>query len=71
MDFRLPARTWHNGRAYDSKAIAGVAYGFEHPDKGWLRADEFSGGLRTLVGKLSKLGFVVVRDAPLADGAGL
>lgn len=34
-----------DGREYDPKAIAGVAYGYDHPDVGPLRHSEFSGGL--------------------------
>lgn len=26
-----------NGRLYDSKAIAGAAFGFQYPDRGYLR----------------------------------
>lgn len=57
-----PARTYfvvRNGRRYDSKAIAGVAVGKEHLDRGPLRADEFSGGDATVRAKLEALGFVV------------
>jgi MrcB-like, N-terminal domain/AAA domain (dynein-related subfamily) len=45
------------GRLYDSKAIAGVAVGKQHPDRGPLRADEFSGGELTVRPKLESLGF--------------
>jgi hypothetical protein len=37
------------GREYDTKAIAGVAYGNDHPDEGPLAASAFSGGLGTVV----------------------
>ncbi len=46
-----PSRSYFliaNGRRYDSKAIVGAAYGFEHPDLGPLRASEFSGGESTV-----------------------
>ena len=33
-----------DGREYDPKAIAGVAYGFDHPDEGTLKNTEFNGG---------------------------
>lgn len=49
-----------DGRLYDSKAIAGVAVGYEHPERGPLRPNEFSGGDRTVRGKLHSLGFPVV-----------
>ncbi len=46
-----------DGRLYDSKAIAGVAVGIQHPERGPLKPDEFSGGERTVVSKLEALGF--------------
>lgn len=55
----------HNERHYDSKAIAGVAYGFEHPASGPLRSKDFSGGLKTVKQVLEKLGFHVIVSAPL------
>lgn len=47
-----------NGQEYDSKAIAGVAFGnqFGIP----LKWDEFSGGLKSTVPTLQKLGFKVL-----------
>jgi MoxR-like ATPase len=57
------AKTWfveRDGKLYDSKAIAGVAVGFEHPDRGPMRNDEFSGGERSVKGRLEGLGFTVV-----------
>ncbi|WP_253645638.1 MrcB family domain-containing protein [Williamsia deligens] len=33
-----------DGREYDPKAIAGVAYGLDHPDEGTLKNTEFNGG---------------------------
>lgn len=35
-----------DGREYDPKAIAGVAYGLDHPDEGTLKNTEFSGGVQ-------------------------
>src|SRR5690242_15147584 len=35
-----------DGREYDPKAIAGVAYGFDHPDEGPLKHTDFNGGLQ-------------------------
>lgn len=49
----------YNGRLYDSKAIVGVAHGYEHPHKGPLRSHEFGGGERTVKPKLEQLGFKV------------
>ena len=46
----------HNGQSYDSKAIAGVAYGIQHSTSA-LRARDFSGGISTVVPALQALGF--------------
>src|SRR5690242_11347969 len=57
-----PSRSYfveHNGKQYDSKAIAGVAIGKQFPAEGPLRADQFSGGERTVQAKLESLGFQV------------
>lgn len=35
----------HDGRSYDSKAVAGVAYGLQFPAEGTLSSAEFSGGI--------------------------
>jgi MoxR-like ATPase len=58
-----PARTYllrHQDRDYDSKAIAGAAHGYEHPELGPLRAADFSGGVSGAAGKLESLGFEIV-----------
>jgi hypothetical protein len=47
----------HEGRLYDSKAIAGAAHGYQHDTA--LKAHEFSGGAATVVARLSSLGFLV------------
>lgn len=47
----------HKGKTYDSKAIAGVAYGKQHGTA--LRAKDFSGGVATVVPALGRLGFHV------------
>ncbi len=60
-----PARTyrlWHNGKAYDSKAIVGAAFGYLPGNPAPLRYDEFSGGLIYVVPVLTNLGFSF--DAP-------
>ncbi len=49
----------HEGKLYDSKAIVGAAHGFQHPDRGPLRATDFSGGEQTVQRKLEQLGFDV------------
>ncbi|MBD3923291.1 hypothetical protein IEZ26_01550 [Nocardioides cavernae] len=56
------ARTYfleYGGRRYDSKAIAGVAYGKQHARP--LRSEEFSGGHDTVARKLTGLGFYVTQ----------
>lgn len=47
----------YKGQTYDSKAIAGVAFGKQHGTP--LKANEFSGGAGTVVPTLRKLGFPV------------
>lgn len=49
------------GDLYDSKAIVGAAFGFQHPDRGPLRPSDFAGGEATVERKLRELGFEVVR----------
>lgn len=51
----------HSGELCDSKAIVGVAYGYQFPEKGPLRPADFSGGEATVVPKLQSLGFDVIR----------
>jgi 5-methylcytosine-specific restriction protein A len=53
---RLYPLVW-KGQRYDSKAIAGVAYGKQHGLP--LRAREFSGGIATVLPVLTALGFPV------------
>ena len=48
----------HNGKAYDSKAIVGVAHGFV-PGERALAARDFSGGEATVGRLLRGLGFTV------------
>jgi hypothetical protein len=48
------------GIYYDSKAIIGVAHGYEFPEKGPLHSFDFCGGEATVMPKLIKLGFDVV-----------
>ena len=60
-----PARAYflsENGKLYDSKAIAGVAYGIQHPERGHLTWRDFVGGDSTVRPKLESLGFKVVSD---------
>jgi hypothetical protein len=53
-----------DGKAYDSKAIAGAAHGYQHPQLGPLKAAEFSGGDATVRARLEALGFSVVVTEP-------
>lgn len=55
-------RLIHNGRDYDSKAIVGVAHGYEFPAEGPLRSSDFSGGVHGAAKTLRELGFEVVSD---------
>ncbi len=63
-----------NGKRYDSKAIAGAAHGFEFPDRGPLRSNEFTGGEASVARKIRELGFEVEvldrpdRGNPIRDG---
>jgi len=48
-----------SGREYDSKAILGVAHGYEYPELGPLSHHAFSGGHLTVKPRLEEIGFVV------------
>jgi hypothetical protein len=53
------AQSWYlryQGKLYDSKAILGVAHGYEFPGR-YLRHEEFNGGEATVVSVLRNLGF--------------
>jgi MoxR-like ATPase len=61
-----PARDFHlvhEGTSYPSKAIAGVAHGYQHPTRGPLSSDEFTGGRKTVGRRLKALGFDVESDS--------
>lgn len=49
------------GAACDSKAIVGVAFGYQFPNEGPLKASDFSGGEATVVAKLESLEFQTIR----------
>lgn len=51
-----------DGQLYDSKAIFGAAFGFQHPERGPLRHDEFSGGEHQVARRLERLGFEIARS---------
>lgn len=55
---------FHNGRVYDSKAIAGVASGFESATGTPLANTQFSGGEYQVAKLMRKLGFTIVTDIP-------
>lgn len=57
------------GRLYDSKAIAGAAFGYQHPDRGALSSHDFSGGEATVKAKLEELGFEIVLKREVVVGA--
>lgn len=64
-----PARSYllvHDGRRYDSKAVAAAAHGFQFPSLGPLGASEFSGGEATVGRRLRALGFEVEGPDTLA-----
>jgi predicted component of type VI protein secretion system len=52
----------------DSKAIVGVAWSFQYPDRGPLRAADFSGGAATVQRALERLGFEVLHEARSPHG---
>jgi hypothetical protein len=60
----------HDGREYDSKAIAGVAYGVQHSDEGSLRPGDFSGGEAAVLPVLERLGFTVIDHGSAPRGGG-
>jgi hypothetical protein len=51
----------HQGRLYDSKAIAGAAHSYQHGTP--LKARDFSGGADTVMARLTALGFLVTEPA--------
>jgi hypothetical protein len=53
----------HEGGEYDSKAILGAAHGYQFPDRGPLRPQDFTGGDASTARRLRELGFDVERRA--------
>jgi hypothetical protein len=49
------------GELCDSKAVVGVAFGYQFRTEGALKPGDFSGGEATVVAKLQSLGFEIVR----------
>lgn len=63
-----PAKSYYieyRGRYYDSKAIVGVAYGYQRPEDGPLKARQFSGGKGVVQPMLTRLGFTVVQRSKI------
>lgn len=58
----------YNNREYDSKAIVGVAHGYQFPHEGPLAASDFSGGEATVQPLLESLGFTVRSTKMPSDG---
>jgi hypothetical protein len=56
---------------YDVKAIVGVAFGKQYPDRGPLENSDLTSGLRTTVPKLKDLGFEVVENEAPSIGDAL
>ncbi|UCU96330.1 DUF3883 domain-containing protein [Hydrogenophaga taeniospiralis] len=54
-------RDGKSGQLCDSKAIVGAAFGYQFPEEGPLKPADFSGGEATVVPRLQRLGFDVVR----------
>ncbi len=52
------------GKRYDSKAICGAAHGYDRPQEGPLRHEDFSGGEATVQTTLQQRGFVVEKVGP-------
>jgi predicted RNA-binding protein with PUA-like domain len=67
-----PAREYFlllDGRRYDSKAITGAAHGYQFPELGPMRAEDFSGGEATVRRRLAELGFTVESNTESAERA--
>ncbi len=50
------------------KAIYGVAYGIQHPERGPLKPAEFTGGEYGAARQLEKIGFEIHKDLDSSDG---
>jgi len=59
-----------DGKHYDSKAIVGAAFGFQHPERGPLAGRDFVGGQATVRQKLEGLGFTIVADGKVTAPTG-
>ena len=54
-----------DGKLYDSKALVGVAFGIQHPASAPLTHKDFSGGHKSALAALRRLGFMEMEDAAL------
>ena len=61
----------YEDREYDVKAIVGVAFGKQFPERGPLANSDLTSGLRTTVPKLRELGFEVVERGGSSIGEAL
>lgn len=59
----LKYRLRYKGKLYDSKAIAGVAWGLQLHNDGKRRPDSYQGGAQSSVPTLTKLNFEVIAEA--------
>ncbi|ANZ18643.1 HNH endonuclease signature motif containing protein [Streptomyces noursei] len=59
----------HAGRLYDAKAVAGAAYGYEHPGHGPLSNGQFDGGEAGANPVLRAMGFAVLNSHSETVGA--
>jgi hypothetical protein len=59
----LKYRLSYRGKLYDSKAIAGVAWGLQFHNDGKWRPDSYSGGAQSSVPTLERLGFKILEEA--------
>jgi len=48
-----------DGRYYDSKAVYGVARGYQQPNLGPLRSNDFTSGEAQVARRLKQLGFAI------------
>lgn len=60
----LQYRLRYNGKFYDSKAIAGVAWGLQHFNDPSKRPGSYKGGARSSVPTLERLGFEIEAGGP-------
>lgn len=57
----------HEEKLYDAKAILGVAYGYQFPERGVLKSADFASSERAVKRTLGRLGFLVETKESLDD----